>query len=126
MSERAWYFQVVLPWPHPDLNPNARGHWSRRAGQVAQHRALAAMTARCQPMPDMGAGPYEVSLIFHPPDRRWRDLDNMRSMCKAYQDGVCDALGINDHAINCDGARRGAVHKAGSVIVTIMPSEYED
>ena len=120
MSERAWYFQVVLPWPHPDLNPNARGHWSRRAVQVAQHRALAAMTARCQPMPAMGAGPYEVSLIFHPPDRRWHDLDNLLAMCKPYQDGICEALGIDDHAIEAYEIRRGPVHKCGTVIITVM------
>lgn len=37
-----------------------------------------------------------VRIIFHAPDRRNRDLDNLLSSCKAYLDGIALAYGIND------------------------------
>ncbi len=35
-------------------------------------------------------------MLFHAPDRRRRDLDNLLSSCKSYLDGVALAYGIND------------------------------
>src|SRR3546814_16726876 len=41
-------------------------------------------------------GDIRVVLTLYPPDRRQRDRDNLLSNCKAYLDGIADALGVND------------------------------
>jgi crossover junction endodeoxyribonuclease RusA len=38
----------------------------------------------------------DLNIIFHPPDRRHRDLDNMLASIKSGLDGVADAWGVND------------------------------
>lgn len=41
-------------------------------------------------------GHLPVNLIFHPPDKHSRDLDNCLAAFKSGLDGIADALGIND------------------------------
>ncbi len=41
-------------------------------------------------------GPILVTLTFHPPSNRRRDLDNMQAAMKHYLDGIAAALNVND------------------------------
>jgi hypothetical protein len=41
-------------------------------------------------------GPIGVVYKIVPPDGRHRDLDNIIASLKPFQDGLCDALGVND------------------------------
>lgn len=41
-------------------------------------------------------GSIALTITFVPPDRRQRDHDNMIASTKALQDGIADALGVND------------------------------
>lgn len=34
------------------------------------------------------------------------DADNVLARCKAFLDGVCDALGVDDGSLDCLGVRR--------------------
>ena len=45
----------------------------------------------------VGDGPIHVSLTFFPPNRARRDLDGCIASCKAYLDGLSDALGVDDN-----------------------------
>ena len=38
----------------------------------------------------------DVALIFVPPDRRARDLDNLLASMKSGLDGLADAIGVDD------------------------------
>lgn len=95
--------RIVLPWPSSKLRPNARArsNWSSHLSVVKAARRDAYMLSHCA-----GVSPEEivalperipVSVTFYPPDRRKRDDDGMIGQFKPYRDGICDALGIDDH-----------------------------
>jgi crossover junction endodeoxyribonuclease RusA len=92
---------LLLPWPAVGLSPNSRLGWRRKAELVRAARwdakiiALAASPLARFPM----NVPMSLSLVFDPPTVRKRDLDNLISSCKSFQDGVCEALEINDNQI---------------------------
>lgn len=86
---------ILLPWPPRVVHPNHRGHWSPKARATKRMRQDAAWAAKSSGLtaPD---GPLHVALTFYPPDKRRRDLDGCISACKAYLDGLADALGVDD------------------------------
>lgn len=55
-----------------------------------------AMLARSYGAKKIDAEALRVSLVFVPPDRRRRDLDNCLAACKAGLDGLADVLGVDD------------------------------
>lgn len=87
---------VDLPWPSPDLSPNARIHWAVKAKAVKDARRDATIAARAAGIKRACARRASVTLTFSPPDSRRRDTDNMLSSCKGYCDGIADAIGIDD------------------------------
>lgn len=98
---------IVLTLPIPDraVSQNAtRGH-SRIAAilkgkKVKEHRITAcqAMMIAISRGMLLGAGaPIGYSLVHYFKHESWiRDEDNADGACKAYRDGICDALKIND------------------------------
>lgn len=110
--------QVTLPWPHKNLSPNARVHWGAKSRSVKAARSLAfyhAFDSR-RPKPD---GQLVVSLEFIPPTNRARDIDNMVASCKAYLDGIAEALGVNDNRFKLGRITGKPAQKPGCVLVTI-------
>lgn len=109
---------IVLPWPARELWPNARPHWSaqRRASKLARTGAWAA-TKTAGAVIDHD-GPIQLHSVFHAPDNRSRDLDNVFAAMKAHRDGIADALKVNDsrfrHLIEW-----GEPIKGGRVIVRL-------
>ena len=93
--------EVRLPWPDKGLLPNARLERYAHAELVKKHRFLAKIeTIQQATGENLPAGvPLAIDWTFHPPDKRWRDYDGMISAGKAYQDGIFDALGLNDHFV---------------------------
>lgn len=87
----------TLPWPPSALNPNVRQHWRKHASAKKAYRAACAWTARSQGVTAAPAEKLSVSLVFVPPDRRRRDLDNLIASMKAGLDGLADALGVDDN-----------------------------
>lgn len=95
--------QFVLPWPHKNLSPNARPHWSTKAKAVKGARHMAKYTALEAAGRDVAkfietfrAGRVSVRYEFFPKDRRRRDVDNLMASTKAYTDGIADALAMDD------------------------------
>lgn len=114
--------ELILPWPSKDLSPNQRVHWARKAAATQTARFSAYMLA-------VGAGWQHVvlppgrlhlCLDFYPPTKRLPDDDNMLSRCKAYRDGLADALGIDDKRFQSHPAVKDEVRKGGQVVVRIM------
>ena len=107
--------RFTLPWPPSALNPNARVHWSVKGRSVRRYRVDARLMAT------MASGTFckpSVGLVFHPPDKRRRDLDNCLASFKAGLDGIADALGVNDSHFRIS-MQMGPPVKLGEVEVTI-------
>lgn len=93
-----------LPWPPSILSPNNRSHWARKLSPKQTYRLNCYMLTKSylnsrrewRPSADC---PLPVKIIFHPPDRRHRDDDNMIGSFKSGRDGMADALGINDRML---------------------------
>jgi hypothetical protein len=73
--------------------PNARGHWAKRAARAkAQRRKAHAMAA---PRAAAVGLPVAVTLTRIAPSNGLDD-DNLRGALKAVRDGVADALQVDD------------------------------
>jgi crossover junction endodeoxyribonuclease RusA len=109
---------LLLPWPDPHLSPNKRHDLRALTGyrRIAHDQGWAAVNERRL---SLSAVPLQISLEFHPPDRRRRDLDNLYSSFKAYQDGIFEALGLDDSLIQTVHLMRGKVCQGGAVNVLI-------
>lgn len=109
---------VTLPWPHPNLSPNARVHWRKTAALKVLNRESARYCCMAASIRKGSISSPAVAITFRPPDNRRRDLDNMLSSCKSALDGVADALGVDDSRWTLTIAR-GEPVKGGSVILEI-------
>lgn len=111
---------VEFPWPDKNLSPNARKHYMAIAKAKAQYRTV------CYNLSLLRSKPFQgdvlLSITFHPPDRRKRDLDNMLASIKSGLDGLADAIKVNDHRFAIL-IRRGEPIKHGLVAIKVMQDE---
>jgi len=115
--------QIALPWPDKVLSPNARVHWSKRVTAVSKARAVAFYLTKSQTGSTKPSWPKaHLTWEFCPPSRRRYDVDNLVSQHKAAQDGIADALGIDD-AKFISTYQLGSPVKGGAVIVNIRGVE---
>jgi len=70
-------------------------------------------------------GDCDVVLTFSPPDKRRYDDDNLIARCKAYLDGIADALGVDDSRFRLGKPVRAESIKGGNVRVEIVAVETE-
>jgi crossover junction endodeoxyribonuclease RusA len=110
--------RIFLPWPPAPLWPNARPHWAQKAKATKAARFTAKALL-------IGVAPGPVRITFCPkPLGPKPDRDNCISACKAYQDGIADALGVNDRDLIVT-YEMGERCKDGGVIVEIGPQVEE-
>lgn len=108
--------RVVLPYPYAALWPNARPHWAAKAKATKAYR-FAAKVLLC------GADVGPVRVTFCPKSRGpIPDMDNCIAASKALQDGLADALGVNDRDLTVT-YEMGERCKDGAVIVEILRAE---
>lgn len=91
-------WSIELPWPDRRLSPNARQHWAAAAKAKKAYRSACRALGKASGL-DMAQNDAEsvlVALVFCPPDRRARDLDNLLASMKSGLDGLADAMGIDD------------------------------
>lgn len=110
---------VLLPWPDKVLSQNARVHWSVRARATKLARTAACYLTRevFGPTKPKWSG-ARLSVTFNPPSRRRFDRDGLIGRLKASQDGISDALGVDDSLFSTTYATGNPV-KGGSVRVEI-------
>lgn len=118
--------EIKLPWPDSRLSQNARIHWSKRAALTKDHRS----TARLLTLAALGRSKViesklRLNVTFYPPDRRRRDKSNCIAMFKAYEDGLSDAIGIDDSNFRTSYEMGGPV-KGGYVVVVAGGGNEED
>lgn len=112
---------ITLPWPPRSIHPNARAHWGKKASDTKHARKTAGWCAREAGLrpgdPDIPAN-MKVTVVFYPPDAKVRDRDNLLANCKAYFDGIADALGVNDSGWDFT-TQVGDIVKKGAVRVEL-------
>ena len=105
-----------VPWPDPRLSSNKR--IDRRAltsvRQTAREIGFYAVKEAEIKLDDF---PIELMLVFFPPDARRRDLDNLYTSFKPTQDGIFEALNLDDSLIRRVILQWGPVKDIGSVNV---------
>ncbi len=91
-------FQVTLtlPWPPAALSPNSRAHWARKAVATKKYRWNCYWLTRQAGILLPPGDRYFLRIVFHPPDGRKRDDDNMLAAFKPGRDGVANALAVDD------------------------------
>ena len=87
---------VELPMVLPS-NANLREHWAQRAKRTRSQRDIVKLTCTALFRAEGVKAPCTVRLIRISP--RPLDGDNLVSSFKAVQDGVADALGVDDRDI---------------------------
>lgn len=112
---------ITLPWPDFRLSPNFRAGWKAKleVKKLARDDGFwrAKMTG-VDPPPNM-KGDLSVTLTFHPPDKRRRDLDNMLASLKPSLDGICKAWKIDDSQFKVYHITWGEVIEYGEVRISI-------
>jgi len=109
--------KIFLPFPPTILNPNVRSHWAAKAKAKKKYRCDCYYLAYGI-KPEFMEGMIFLKIIFHPPDRRKRDKDNIIAAFKAGQDGIADAWRVDDYRFSTS-YDIGDVVKYGGVTVEI-------
>ena len=118
-------YRINLPFPDSQLSPNKRIDW-RALISVKQTAREIGFYAIKEAQIKLENKPIELTLIFFLPDARRRDLDNLYSSFKAYQDGIFEALDIDDSLIKRVTLQWGGVHDNGSVNVFIIQTDADE
>lgn len=110
--------KIFFPWLDSRLSPNKR--IDRRAligaKRDAKHLAMALTWERKLAVLETD---LQIKITFCPPDKRRRDLDNLYATFKAYQDGIFEALALDDSLIDRIILQRGELVKNGCVVVEL-------
>lgn len=88
---------ITLPWPPKGLSPNDRLHHHALAALKKKYReacSLQCVAQKLAPMKD--AEKALVHIVFFPPSKGRRDIDNCLASIKSGLDGVADVLGLDD------------------------------
>lgn len=109
---------IVLPWPHRALHPNARPHHMEKARAAKAYRTQAYWIAKAAEINPPAQGEIMLDVRFYPPANRG-DTDGMFAACKSAFDGIADALEVNDRRFAFTIRRLEPV-KNGAVFVTVQ------
>jgi hypothetical protein len=104
------------------LSPNARCHWTAKARHTKTHRNQAKLVALSALGGQSAPAFSGYTLTFFFPDARRRDDDNAAAACKAYRDGIADALRVDDHTLALAGRPTIAIDRSNPrVEITLIP-----
>lgn len=109
---------MKFPWPDRRLSPN--GRFDRRGITATRHAAkfesfILVKEAELK-IPEV---PLQLSLRLCPPDKRRRDTDNVYASFKSYQDGIFQALHLDDSLLRRVVLEWGEVELGGAVYVQL-------
>lgn len=114
---------IILPWFDSALSQNARVHWAVKAGHVKAARQRAyhlAMRAGFNADTFAGYdGRIHVWIDFYAKTRNYPDHDNALSACKAYLDGIADALAVNDKRFVPHPFVKDETFKGGKIVMRL-------
>ena len=118
--------EIFLPWPDVTLKPNgSHRHWSVKAGAKKNARRFAKFMVMENHKPIAYTGELGAHFTIYPPDRRFRDMDNIKAMLKPYMDGVFDALGMDDRQIRRSVTEFDEPIKGGGIKVVLTELKHD-
>ena len=88
--------RAEYPYPSRTLSPNGRVHWALLAKAKHTAKEAAFWITREAITNARPYGPVKLAITFHPKTANLPDLDNAIASFKAYQDGIAQALGVDD------------------------------
>jgi len=110
--------KIFFPWLDSRLSPNKRIDRRALIGVKQDAKSLAMFLTRESRLVLLETD-LQIKITFCPPDKRRRDLDNLYATFKAYQDGIFEALGLDDCLIDRVILQRGELVKDGCVVVEL-------
>lgn len=110
--------KIFFPWLDSRLSPNKRIDRRALIGAKRDAKNLAMLITRDSKLVLLEAD-LQIKITFCPPDKRRRDLDNLYATFKPYQDGIFEALRMDDSLIDRVILQRGETVKDGYVIVEL-------
>jgi len=110
--------KIYLPWLDSRLSPNKRIDRRALIGVKRDAKELAMMLTFESRLTLLETD-LQIKITFCPPDKRRRDLDNLYATFKPYQDGIFEALSLDDSLIDRVILQRGEMVKDGYVIVEL-------
>lgn len=111
--------EIFLPWPDRKLSPNARVHWATLARVKRRAKGDAFWRTREAGLGKIEADSLSVRYVIYPPNRHARDTDNVIASLKAAQDGIAEAIGIDDSKWTTSYRMAGAIEKGGMIKVEL-------
>lgn len=117
--------RFCLPFPDKALWPNGRAHWATKSRASKKHKewgyygVKAVADKRGLGREIVVSGRVDWSVTIHPKTRNAIDRDNALASLKAYQDGMAQALGVNDNQFNTPELTFGEPIKGGQVVIRL-------
>lgn len=112
--------RITLPWPYKGLSPNDRPHPMAKAAATKRYRKAVAGLAM-EAGVHLRKGAVGLRVTFHAkrfgplPDR-----DNCIAAFKAGQDGLADALRVNDRDLTVSHTLSAERAVGGMVVVEVL------
>jgi crossover junction endodeoxyribonuclease RusA len=115
---------IELPYPAHVLWPNARPHWAAKHRAAKKHREWARLAVLADDGRPFFSPSELIQLIItlYPKTRNAIDRDNALAAMKAYQDGISDAIRVNDSNFLTTRLQFGEPVKNGKVVIEIQAS----
>ena len=82
---------TIAHLPYRELSPNSRVHWAVKARAVKAQREEVAWLMKVRWHNQTPMAYATISYDFKVTNNRHRDIDNLVSSCKSFQDGLVDA-----------------------------------
>jgi hypothetical protein len=119
---------IRLPWPAKSLWPNGRAHWGAKANATKKARADGMIAAVGAKVPRGRQCRYRLHIEARPKKLPQGggaapDTDNIVSACKAYRDGIADAMGVDDALFDVAPPVIGERVHNGQIIITVEAME---
>jgi len=124
---------VPVPLCLPLLTPNLRLHWAARARATQIQRGMAYLCAKlalnAATWPDLPysvpfAGRVRLDVTVYPlPRMKTHDDDNAWIACKAYRDGLADALGLDDKQFRQGTLTWDKRNRSGEIVFTLSQED---
>lgn len=118
--------KITLPWFNPILNPNERSHILKKSKARAKQKSDAHFLALQKRIKHHHDG-YALHIVFYPPNRRRRDLDNCLASIKGAIDGIANACNMDDKDFRPITIDFGDLVKHGKITIEMVPkNENQD
>jgi crossover junction endodeoxyribonuclease RusA len=111
---------IELPFPAKILWPNGRGHHMAKHRAFKAHKQWAWAATRAARIYGYDPSPrIRWSATFYPKTRNAIDQDNAAASLKAYQDGIAEAMGVDDKLFDTPTIHFAEPVRHGRVVIVL-------